>query len=253
MVILSLLSRPVFSNEFQSIINDFLPKGDSNWRLDDVSTEAERVVEFAGRVCYMSFGSRQSPRSNSEYIANLIRKGHESVLEHAVWTFALSGVSRSFSHQLVRHRVGFSYSQLSQQYYDESGNSPVQPAGIADNVEAIEAWKRAHKVSHESYLAIMASVEPNNMVSNPENLRAVRSAARSVLTNSQRVAIVVTANARSIRHFLSLRGDIEGDLEMRIVSGLLLDVFKKEAPALFADFSLETSHDGYPRVRRSEI
>jgi flavin-dependent thymidylate synthase len=84
----------------------------------DLSTiPAEKIVENAGRVCYLSF-ENLSGRSTELYIQNLIRQGHESVLEHASWTFVLTGVSRSFSHQMVRHRAGFAYSQLSQQYVD---------------------------------------------------------------------------------------------------------------------------------------
>src|SRR4051794_15196054 len=95
------LSRPSFHD---TAALSFLRAEDTGWRRDSAGTPAEELVEFAGRVCYMSFGSRQSPRTNREYIQNLIVQGHESVLEHASWTLLLSGVSRSFTHQLVRHR-----------------------------------------------------------------------------------------------------------------------------------------------------
>jgi thymidylate synthase (FAD) len=109
------LARPSFTNEFDA----FLQEEGQEWK-GSTSTPAERLVEFAGRICYMAFGVRQSTKTNSEYIGNLIRQEHESVLEHVGWTFLLTNVSRAFTHQLVRHRVGFSFSQLSQQYHDES-------------------------------------------------------------------------------------------------------------------------------------
>lgn len=122
---LYLLSRPHFTNEYQA----FLAKTGVIWQETKVS-DAERVVEFAGRICYMSFGARQSPRDNAAYIANLIDQGHDSVLEHASWTFLLDGVSRSLTHQLIRHKIGFSYSQLSQQYYDHSAAEFLMPTGL---------------------------------------------------------------------------------------------------------------------------
>jgi thymidylate synthase (FAD) len=89
---------------------DFLRDADQVWNRTVAATEAEELVEAAGRICYMSFGEKQSPRSNGDYVRNLVRQGHESVLEHVNWTFLLAGVSRAFTHQLVRHRVGFSFS-----------------------------------------------------------------------------------------------------------------------------------------------
>src|SRR5579864_6542610 len=111
-----LLARPQFGQSYQHFLDEFLPEDQRQWRQNDSATAAERLVEFAGRVCYMSFGSRQSSGTTAEYIRRLIRNGHDSVLEHASWTILVSGVSRAFTHQLVRHRAGFSFSQLSQQY-----------------------------------------------------------------------------------------------------------------------------------------
>jgi thymidylate synthase (FAD) len=99
----TLLARPVFG-EHRAFLSNHLPPENAHWREDGNATDAERLVEFAGRVCYLSFGGQQSPRSNAEYIANLIRHGHDSVLEHAAWTFVLAGVSRAFTHQLAPPR-----------------------------------------------------------------------------------------------------------------------------------------------------
>src|SRR5579872_3130893 len=104
-----LISRPTF--DFHSL-SEFLELEGVSWRRTEGSTSAEEVIEVSGRVCYMSFGRKQSPRTTPEYIGNLVEMGHESVLEHACWTFLVTGVSRAFSHQLVRHRVGFSFSHF---------------------------------------------------------------------------------------------------------------------------------------------
>ena len=87
------------------------------WKGD--STDGERVAEYAGRLCYMS---QRNPagRSTAEYLQNILRQGHGSVFEHTVYVMLVEGISRSCSHELVRHRAGFGYSQLSQRYVDES-------------------------------------------------------------------------------------------------------------------------------------
>src|ERR1044072_8132924 len=110
------IGRPRF--ETRTLLSFLRDKGTS-WKRSRNSTECEQLVEIGGRVCYMSFGKAQSPRTNAQYIRNLIEMGHESVLEHVSWTFIIAGISRAFTPQLVRHRVGISFSQLSQQYHDE--------------------------------------------------------------------------------------------------------------------------------------
>ena len=246
-----LLARPLFTDAYRALLQDALPPEEARWAEDEGITPAERLVEFAGRVCYMSFGSAQSGRTNAEYIRNLIRNGHESVLEHAGWTFALAGVSRAFTHQLVRHRPGFSYSQLSQQYHDEIGARFVRPVELDASPAAAETWERTIAQAQEAYRKLIAELSMAGPASlGREARRALRSAARSILPNAIESIIVVTANARAIRHFLSVRGGVLGDSEMRTVSAALLDALRPEAPALFADFIVEYPQDGLPLVRR---
>jgi len=249
MVEVTLLARPVFGDAYCAFLRAHLPPEDAYWQKSDSTTDAEQVVEFAGRVCYLSFGHHQSPRSNAEYIANLIRRGHDSVLEHAVWTFALAGVSRAFTHQLVRHRVRFSFSQLSQQYHDERVTPVIRPPELNRNHRAAAAWDAAVAASRAAYVTIAGELgldEPGRL--SPEERRALRSAARSVLPNAMESIVVVTANARAIRHFLKLRGGIEGDPEMRLVSATLLETLRPEGPALFSDFIVSNLGDGLPFV-----
>jgi thymidylate synthase (FAD) len=204
----------------------------------------------------MSFGANQSPKTNAEYIRNLIANGHESVLEHANWTFVLSGISRAFTHQLVRHRVGFAFSQLSQQYHNESESRFVIPHGIEDRPKAEAAWQCGMQQAKASYEEILAELSHDAEVTKPtmaETKRALLSAARSVLPNATETAIVVTANARAIRHFLRIRGGIVGDLEMRSVASILLEKIRPEGPALFADLSVEIYSDQLPIVVMNEV
>jgi thymidylate synthase (FAD) len=247
-----LLGRPQFERTYQEFLDHFLPPGESNWSESNTATPAERIVEFAGRVCYMSFGSRQSQRTNGEYIANLIRNGHESVLEHAVWTIVVDGVSRAFTHQLVRHRVGFAFSQLSQQYHDESEARFVRPAGIDPTSDLFAVWQKAIEETQLAYRKLLKgledSIDTGPIAIRREATRALRSAARSVLPNATETAIVVTANARALRNFFKTRGNIIGDFEMRLVAARLFELLRPEGPALFADFLVEYLPDGLPIV-----
>lgn len=229
----------------------FLQSEATQWHRTSGATEPEEIVEVAGRVCYMSFGEKQSPRSNGEYIRNLIEQGHESVLEHVTWTFLLTGVSRAFTHQLVRHRVGFAFSQLSQQYHEENAATFIEPAHLKRSPAAIKAWRDAIAVSQEAYRTILDSLKelngtPGLDLQQKEFKRAIRSAARSVLPNATETKLVMTVNARALRYFFKVRGSIPGDLEMRQVAAALFDIVTADAPSLFSDFRFETLSDGSP-------
>jgi thymidylate synthase (FAD) len=235
----------------------FLGEECVDWRRTTGATPPEEIVEIAGRTCYMSFGSAQSPRTNGEFIRNLIERGHESVLEHASWTFIITNVSRAFTHQLVRHRVGFAFSQLSQQYHDERDASFVMPTHLESFPEAREAWVKAIKATRDAYASINSLlIEEGSALSEDlekrELNRAIRSAARSVLPNAIETKIVMTANARALRHFFDVRGSIPGDIEMRLVAAALLRIVKREAPGMFFDFRIEQLSDGSPIVRMDE-
>lgn len=241
------IGRPALD---ERAISEFLSDESTSWRRTKASRPGEELVEFGGRVCYMSFGKAQSPRDLRAYIGNLVDKGHDSVLEHATWTFAITGVSRAFSHQLVRHRAGFSFSQLSQQYHEEVNARFVIPEVLLRQPDLLDNWKEYVQAAQKGYNELLQRVRmqqpPNPSVG--EQRRALRSAARSVMPNATETKIVVTANARAIRYFLIVRGSTVGDIEMRRVCGLLLEAMRLEAPLIFEDFELENLPDGTPRV-----
>ena len=249
-----LVARPQFDDKrFLA----FLQQENERWQRNEGATPPEEIVEAAGRICYMSFGSRQAPHSNTEYIAHLIRMGHESVLEHVSWSFLITGVSRAFTHQLVRHRVGLAFSQLSQQYHDESEATSVMPSEVARSAAAAAAWRRAVDTARAAYREICEALSPGSPVGSEEERRelrrAWRSAARSVLPNATETKIFMTANARALRHLLAVRGQIMGDEEMRQVMAQVLHLVREEAPALFADFQVEKLPDGSPIIIRRPV
>ena len=121
--------------------------GDQNLQWStDTAVGAERLAEMAGRVCYLSYGKGR--KTNREFLGHIVEVGHGSVLEHGVWSFLITGVSRSFTHELIRHRH-FSYSQLSQRYVDESDSEFIEPDEATRNlvVEMVEKLSNVRPIS----------------------------------------------------------------------------------------------------------
>ncbi|MCA8935739.1 MAG: FAD-dependent thymidylate synthase [Planctomycetes bacterium] len=115
-------------------VQRFLDNEADVW-ITDTDNPAHRIPELAGRICYMSFGEKQGRKDNNSYLSNIIKVGHGSVLEHTVYSLLLTGISRSLTHELVRHRAGFAYSQLSQRYVDETDAQFVIPPAVQDDPE----------------------------------------------------------------------------------------------------------------------
>ena len=134
-----LLGRQVVDEE---ALAAFLSDHDVSHWTTDTEVGGEKLIETAGRVCYMSF-QRPRPGGNKAYIGHLLEVGHGSVLEHAVFNLLFTGVSRSLTHELVRHRAGFGFSQLSQRFVDESKCSFVEPEVIAADPELHRIWLEA--------------------------------------------------------------------------------------------------------------
>src|SRR5229473_4804629 len=124
----------------------FLRDHGVSWETD-TEVAAEHLTEIAGRLCYMSF-AKPRPGGNKVYLDHILEVGHGSVLEHAVWNFVITGVSRTLTHELVRHRAGWAYSQLSQRYVDESVAEYVEPDCIAQDPELHKLWLETIAQSH---------------------------------------------------------------------------------------------------------
>ena len=216
------------------------------------STDGERLAEFAGRLCYMSQKNPAS-RTTRDYLENIKKQGHGSVLEHANYSLLLEGVSRSLTHELVRHRAGFAYSQLSQRYVDESqAEFVVPPAMIGD--EALEAsWKAQVTAAQSSYVALVDQLMTRYawVDDKVHRRKMAREAARGVLPNSTETKIVVTGNARAWRTMLELRSSEAAELEIRRCAVMTLRVLQQEAPAFFSDFEIYQGSDRREAARIS--
>ena len=218
------------------------------WRGD--ATAGERLAEFAGRVCYMSQHNPAS-RTTAEYLENIKKQGHGSVLEHAVYVLLIEGISRSCSHELVRHRAGFGYSQLSQRYVDESHAAFVVPPAMLGDAALEAAWERQVTDAQAAYVrAVEGLMERYTWVADKVHRRKMaREAARSVLPNATEVKIVVSGNARAWRTMLELRCGEGAELEIRRMAIACLRALQREAPGLFSDFAIYVADDKQEAAR----
>ncbi len=219
-----------------------------NWLGE--STDAERLAEFAGRLCYMSQRNPAS-RTTGDYLQNILLQGHGSVLEHAVYVLLIEGVSRSCTHELVRHRAGFGYSQLSQRYVDESDAAFVLPPAIIGDETLETAWVEQVTAAQEAYVrAVDALMEKYSWVEQKRHRRKMaREAARSVLPNATETKIVVSGNVRAWRTMLELRTSEAAELEIRRMAVTCLRILSEESPRLFNDFEIYTADDGREAAR----
>lgn len=227
---------------------EFLAPPDVSWSTDADGGPA--LVEFAGRACYQSW-SKPNPRTatNASYVRHIIDVGHFSVLEHASVSFYITGISRSCTHELIRHRH-FSYSQLSQRYVPERDSEVVLPPGMEDDRELAEIFTAAADASRAAYTELLDRLEAKYMGDEPGDRPAVlrrkqaRQAARAVLPNATETRIVVTGNFRAWRHFIAMRASEHADLEIRRLAIECLRQLTDVAPQVFSDFEISALADG---------
>ena len=227
-----------------------------NWRSDS-EVPGEVLTEFSGRLCYLSFGEDAGLEgghktipgrtSNEAYLANILDVKHGSVLEHAVWSYLIEGVSRSLTHEMVRHRAGFAFSQLSQRYVDESNIGFVLPPEIEEGTPAFDSWREACAESLEAYRRLLTSMTEQVGGSGTPTMRKkrARQAARAALPNCAETKIVVTGNARAWRHFCEMRGSPTAEVEIRRLAIEVLRQLRDEAPHIFGDMETVTQPDGF--------
>ncbi len=218
----------------------------------DTKAAAEVLAEIAGRTCYLSFGKGR--KTNREYLENILVSKHGSVLEHAVWCLLITGVSRALTHELVRHRAGFGYSQLSQRYVDEANARYVVPPLFQENEDLRRLWERTIECIRRAYVELAEAAvkyvqEKHPALEARDRRKWARQAARSILPNACETKIFVTGNSRSWRHFLELRGSPHADTEIRLLSVEVGRALKHESPNIFADVEIYDESDGMPAVR----
>lgn len=199
-----------------------------------ITPNAEKLIETAGRTSYLSF-DKQEEGSEKKFIRMLIKRGHYSVLEHAYATFRISGVSRAFTHQLVRHRL-CSFTQQSQRRVDESNFRYVEPPSIKNKIEAHKIFNEFIEYARKTYTKLVEMNIP-------------KEDARYVLPNAIESQIVVIVNLREWRHIVELRGSPNAQWEIRRVAIEILKILKKHAPTVFEDFEIDEEKSIVRRIK----
>jgi thymidylate synthase (FAD) len=222
----------------------FESPADVPWDTDADGGQA--LAEFAGRACYQSWTKpNPSTATNAGYLHHILEVGHLSVLEHGSVTFYLSGISRSLTHELIRHRH-FSYSQLSQRYVPERDAAMVEPDVIADDPELHAKFLEATEAAVRAYSDLLEGLEKRFADVEHATLRRkqARQAARAILPNATETRIVVTGNYRAWRHFIAMRASEHADVEIRALAVACLRELKRVAGNAFADFEITPLPDG---------
>ncbi|WP_440066408.1 FAD-dependent thymidylate synthase [Streptosporangium sp. OZ121] len=205
---------------------------DFKWSPDFMESDADCLAEFAGRSCYQSW-DRPNPatRANRDYLGHVIENQDFSIYEHGTVTFYVTGVSRSFSHQMIRHRH-VSPSQLSQRYVNEANRSePVIPEAL-QNAPGTEILLRDfYNDAMNVYAQIVERLQNAGLTR-----KEARDAARAVLPNSQETRLVLTANHRAWREFIGKRKHYRASDEIAEFAGHVLRHLKNFAPNTYQDF-----------------
>lgn len=214
------------------------------WKAEE--GQGSDLAEFAGRACYQSW-TRPNVKTatNYGYLAHIIDVRHESVLEHGSVTFYVEGVSRSLTHELVRHRH-FSYSQLSQRFVTVHKTvhgqevpyvtPPLYEGSDRANAVLSAAWDYAVHAYENLIEEGNRIIGDAQLVRDTSASKRVREAARAVLPNMTPTAIVVTGNHRAWREFLAKRGSLGADAEIRRMAVAIYRIMTQEHAAMYQDF-----------------
>ena len=207
--------------------------------------DAELLVEFAGRACYRSWEPGLNANvtrvrtDRREYLENILRSAHGSVLEHASFSFALRNVSRVFTHELVRHRAGSAFSQESLRYVrltDIGFRVPVALEPMREKVLAIVEQLEEFQREAADQLGLDEEGVPFHVK------KEATSALRRLAPTGLSTDIIWTANVRTLRHVIEMRTDPGAEEELRLVFDEVARIMQREAPLLFQDF--ERHDDG---------
>ncbi len=219
----------------------------------DSPNAAQLLVEFCGRVCYRSWepglnaNVSRVREDQGEYLGNLLKSLHGSVLEHASYSFAFRNVSRVFTHELVRHRAGSAFSQESLRYVrltDLGFRVPEALEPIRDQVVSLVEQLEEFQLSAADELGLDDEGVPFSVK------KEVTSALRRLAPIGLSTDIVWTANVRTLRHVIEMRTSQGAEEELRTVFARVAEIMSSEAPGLFQDFSRADDGSWVPEHRK---
>lgn len=252
----ALLAKPqVALDNLSDFLGGFAPELHFAQYLDDPTAlpPAAQVCKAAGQLCYASFAPKRTLNADAaRYFKNIKESGHGSVLEHAAFTFLFYGLSRSVTHELVRHRAGFSFSQISQRYVSSKVLRFVERPEYQEDAELHAAFERRIDAAAAEYEAVAqrlleqqkAGSELLSGEARTDLRKKVQQTARSVLPNETEAPIVVTANVRAWRHFLEMRASAHAEIEIRALAFRTYLCLAAVEPILFNDYRITALPDG---------
>lgn len=217
-------------------------------------TDAERLIELAGRRCYLSFEPGLNPNVKkirediTEYITNILKSRHGSVLEHVSFTFAIEGVSRVFTGEMNRHRAGVAISEGSMRYIRYNDIPIVEVPSVEPLLE--DPMKEQKNFSRQQIMAVVSQIERayRNLVANWQDVlegkefagkKHITSMLRRIIPMGVATGGVWTFNVRSLRHMLTMRASEAAEEEIALVAGKILETMMREEPVLFGDFTMQ--------------
>lgn len=257
----ALLARP---NVNMAGLADFLEGFDPSLHfteyLDDPTKlpDGAQLCKIAGQVCYMSFGRKRTFNEQAErYFSNLKSSGHGSVFEHATFSLLLYGISRSVTHEMVRHRAGFGFSQLSQRYVSGRMLRFVERPEYQDDEDLHSQFLQRIERAASEYASLtnrllemqQAGVSILSAEARTDLRKKVQQTARSVLPNETEAPIVITGNARAWRHVIEMRASAHAETEIRELAMRMFLCLRLTDPVLFGDYTIEQLADGTHSVK----
>ncbi len=239
----------------KSFLEGFDPGLEFSSYVDDpiALSSGAQLCKIAGQTCYASFSPKRTMnREAARYFKNIMESGHGSVLEHANFSFLLYGISRSLTHELIRHRAGFGFSQLSQRYVSGRVLRFVERPEFQDGGKFhqlfLERIDRAYAEYHKLAEALLAEQGSGTAILSAEaktDLRKkVNQAARGLLPNETETIMVITGNVRAWRHVIEMRASDHSELEIRALAVRLFLCLQQIEPILLGDYQLHELPDG---------
>lgn len=207
----------------------------------------QKVIFACARQCYSVKSAQKIFKETEEidseklakFIKHLAQRGHLSPLEHVSFTFAIEGISRTCSHQLVRHRIA-SYSQQSQRYVEMDNFKYIIPPSIEKNPEAKKIFNDTISLLKEKYRQLKKSMEKENMPKEKINQDL-----RFILPEATETKIAVTMNTRELLHFFSERLCLRAQWEIRSLASKMFQLCKKILPEVFTNYGAKCKQLGY--------
>ena len=251
-----LIAKPsVHLESVREFLEGFEPSLQFPQYIDDPTPlpPGTQVCKLAGQLCYASFGPRRTSNEQAEkYFRNIKESGHGSVLEHANFTFLLYGISRSVTHELVRHRAGMGYSQLSQRYVSGRVLRFVERPEYVDDPDLHRLFEQridraAAEYEEMAELLLERQKSGSGILSadaRTDLRKKVQQTARSVLPNETEAPIVVTGNARAWRHTIEMRANPHAETEIRALFFNVYLCLAAVDPILFGDYEVQPLPDG---------